>query len=162
MEYPMSRLMLVLSFFSILSSSAFAREIRSDREAAQANLARVVQLVTLVAKPDLRVAVAVKDLGGSTDVSPTQRAFFTLYSKGEMFSTDAAFDLGPVFSVKSARRVSGGKYEVSVVAPDENGMPVPATWKIDAIAAITKLREVRCDDFDCDASRNFSASIDVN
>lgn len=157
----MSRLMFVLMAVSLLSSSAFAREIRNDRVSSEANVARVVQLITLVAKPNIRVAIAVKDFGGSTDVSPTQQAFFTLYSKGEIFSTDAAFDLGPVYAVKSARRVSGGKYEVSVVAGDENGMPTPVTWRIDAVAAITKLGEVRCDDFDCEASRNFSASIDV-
>ncbi len=93
---------------SLISATAMATEIRSSDANAQVNIARLVKLVNLVSKPNIQVNIAVQDLGGSTDVSPTQKVFLTLYSKGEMFSTDAAFELADVISFESARRVEGG------------------------------------------------------
>ena len=146
----------------LAAANANAAQIQNDREKAQVNVARVTQIIPLVTKSDLRVSISVYDLGGSTDFAPTQEVFFTLYSKGEMFSTDAAFDLGPAFSVKSAKRISGGIYAVQAEIPNENGMPILKTLKIDAIKAITEMKNVRCDDFDCESSSKFKSSITVN
>ena len=79
-----------------------------------------------------------------------------------MFSTDASFNLGPVFSVKSAKRVSGGIYSVVVSVANANRVLVNKTLTINAIKAITDLRAVQCEDFDCDASTQFQSTITVN
>jgi len=144
-----------------LSFQAQATEIKSSP--AKANIARVVQVIPLVQKESIRISIAVKDLGGSTDVSPTQKVYFTLYTKGEMFSTDATFDLGEVYEVYSARRVSGGVYAVKVSAPDAETtmMPTDKTYVIDARKSVKEIQAVSCDDFDCDASKNFSSTINL-
>lgn len=145
-----------------LSFQAQATEIKSSP--AESNIARVVQVIPLVQKQNIRISVAVKDLGGSTDVSPTQKVYFTLYTKGEMFSTDATFDLGEVFEFYSARRISGGVYVVKVSAPDSETtmMPVDKTYIIDARKSVKEIQAVRCEDFDCDASKNFSSTIQLS
>lgn len=150
MKFVLSALML----FSSLSVSAAT--VASSK--TQVNVARVVKLITLVEKSDISVRVAVEDLGGSTDVSPTQKVYVTLYSKGEMFSTDASFDLGPVMSVEGAKRVGAGLYEIAIVNADLKKQ----TLKINAADAIVKIKSVNCgDEFDCEASTNFAASIEV-
>ena len=128
---------------------------------AQVPVARVVKLVNLVDKPHIQVNVIIEDLGGSTDVSPTQRAYFTLYAKGEMFSTDASFDLGPHFGLLSAKRKSGGVYELTFAPDLTTGGRAPVKRVVDARDAIVAMKAVRCDDFDCDASKNFKATIRV-
>lgn len=144
-------------------STSFAYDIKSGDKKAETNIARVVQLFNLVNKPQLIANVVVRDIGGSTDLSPTQEAFFTLYVKGEMFSTDAAFDLGPVFSVKSAKRIDGGIYETVVERYDyEKNQFRDVTLRIDAVTAIHAIKAVDCaGDFDCPASDNFETSISV-
>jgi len=147
---------LLLSLFLMLSLNAFAETVSSTKS-NQINVARIDKVVTLVDKAHIKVNVVVEDLGGSTDVGATQNVFFTLYSKGEMFSTDATFNLGPIIALKSAKRISGGIYQVNVI----DGEMKPATLMINAIDAIMKLKSFTCEDFDCEASSNFSASINV-
>lgn len=151
----------ILSFVLFLSASnGMAREIKNSEHTL--NIGRVVELVKLVNKTDIKVNVAVFDLGGSTDVSPTQELYFNLYSKGEMFSTDASFLIGSIYSFKKATRVSGGVYELEVIGVDsETSMPVDQTLVVDAQNAIVSLKNVKCEDFDCEASKNFHALIDV-
>ncbi len=144
---------------SLISATAMAKEIRSSDANAQVNIARVVKLVNLVNKPNIQVNIAVQDLGGSTDVSPTQKVFLTLYSKGEMFSTDAAFELADVISFESARRVEGGIYEIKVV--EYTNLLETVTYRIDARKAVTEIQNVQCEDFDCDASENFTSTVFV-
>jgi hypothetical protein len=160
----MKALIVLAAALSALPS--FATEIRSDRKSAQVNAGRVTQVIPLVRKTTsdfdgFHASITVVDMGGTTDVSPTQRAFFTLYLKGEMFSTDASFELPLVFHVKSAKKISGGVYQVVATMPDENAMPKTYTLTIDAVKAIRAIQAVRCDDFDCPASENFESSIDV-
>lgn len=148
----------ILASLILLSSfSVSAAKVQSTKENL-VNIARVVRLIPLVEKSDIKVSIVVEDLGGSTDVSPTQRVFLTLYSKGEMFSTDATFDLGSVISVATAKRVGAGVYELIVLNADMNKQVI----KINASDAIVKMKKISCDDeMDCDASTNFSAIIDV-
>ncbi len=141
----------------LVPSVAFAKTVKSSD--TKVPVARVVKIVELVDKPHIKVNLVVQDLGGSTDVSPTQRLFFTLYSKGEMFSTDAAFDLGPVFGVRSAKRKSGGIY---VFTLDDGFTGKTKTMTVDAREAIVAMKKVSCDDFDCAASKDFSATIEVS
>ena len=157
------KILMALMLMSAAIEASEMREVRSlvDKK-AMVHAARVVDLVKLVEKPGLQVNILVKDLGGSTDVSPTQELYFTLYAKGEMFSTDATFNLGPIYSFKSAKRKSGGIYEVKIEGLDSpNGMPVAKTLVIDAQEAIMDLKEVECEDFDCPASTNFQSKIKV-
>lgn len=142
------------------STSLMAEQVKSSK--TEVNVGRVVDLVKLVSKPDVQVNVVVVDLGGSTDVSPTQKLYFNIYSKGEMFSTDASFDLGGIYSFKKATRIAGGIYELVIEGSnDETSMPEAQTLVVDAQKAIVNLKKVQCDDFDCDASTKFEAAIEV-
>jgi hypothetical protein len=151
-----------LASLTLLSSTALmAKEIVNTRN--KVNVARVVELVKLVNKEDIKVNVTVTDLGGSTDLSPTQKLFFNIYQKGEMFSTDASYNLGAIYSFKKATRVSAGVYEIAVVGANaETNMPEDQTLIVNAEKAIVNLKNVRCEGFDCEASTNFKASISVN
>jgi hypothetical protein len=159
---------ITLSIVTLISFSAlasFAGTITVTSEDKTVNVARVVQVVTLVNKPSIMVNVSVVDNGGSTDLSPTQEVYLNLYSKGEMFSTDAAFKIADVLSVKSARRVSGGIYEVVVnglfVAGQQTELS-DVTLIVDAKNAVTAIQKVQCgDEFDCDASTNFTSTVEV-
>ncbi len=153
---------LLLTAVFLISFNAAAETVTSTRENL-IRVARVVKIINLVDKTDIKVNLVVEDLGGSTDVSPTQRAWFTLYSKGEMYSTDASFMIGEVFEVFSARRISGGIYEVSALVPSRVGsIPTSSTIRIDAARVITQLKNVSCEDFGCEASDNFSGTIELS
>ena len=139
-------------------------QIVNPKPSPAVNLGRVVQLFPLVRKPDIQVTVTVVDLGGSTDVSPTQEVFFSIYSKGEMFSTDAVFPLGSVFSVSSATRIDGGIYEIEILGADPvTSAPTKQTLRVDAQGAIVRLKAVDCGgEFDCPASENFQDKITLS
>ncbi len=141
---------------ALAPSAAVAKTVKSSD--AKVPVARVVQRVELVDKPHIQVALIVEDLGGSTDVSPTQKLFFVLYAKGEMYSTDAAFDLGPIFGLKSAKRKSGGVGELEL---DDGFTGKKKVIVIDARDAIVAMKKVSCEDFECDASKDFAAQIQV-
>lgn len=150
---------LVLVIFS--STALKAEQISSSKNSV--NVARVVKVVNLVKKEDIMVSFAVVDNGGSTDVSPTQELYFNIYSKGEMYSTDASFNLGYIYSFIKATRISGGIYEVEIEGVNINtSMPEIQTLVIDAQKAIVSLKNVQCDDFDCEISTNFKSTIEVN
>lgn len=153
---------LAIAALMLLSSTALmAGQIKSSKN--QVNVGRIAEMVKLVNKDDIKVNLVVVDNGGSTDVSPTQELYFNLYTKGEMFSTDASFNLGYIYSFKKASRISGGVYEVVIEGPnDETSMPELQTLVIDAQKAIVSIKKVECEDFHCDASTNFESTIEVN
>lgn len=154
----MKKLALAL-MVSLLPLAAQAEEIRSSDTSV--NIARVTQVINLASTPEIQVNVAVQDLGGSTDVSPTQTIYLTLYTKGEMFSTDATFEITTAFAFQGAKRIKGGLYEITVLGwNDERGL-VDVTYVVDARKAIVEIKNVRCEEFDCDASENFSSTISV-
>lgn len=157
------KILLVTLSALLLQTAAYARSISNlPHSESQVEISRVVNVIKLVEKPGLQVSIVVEDLGGSTDVSPTQVVYFTLYSKGEMFSTDATFKLGHIYELQSAKRLSGGVYELKYSGPDdETSMPTDKKMIIDAQEAILDLKEVDCSDFDCEASRDFKATIKV-
>lgn len=151
------KFLLLVSVF--ISLNSFAQSVTNTRSADKAVVSRIDKVINLVDKFDIKVNVTVVDLGGSTDVSPTQKAFFTLYSKGEMFSTDATFEIGQIFSLTSARRISGGVYEVKLVDSDMK----KTTLSINAVKAIKAIKTVNCgDDFDCEASAKFTSVINIS
>lgn len=142
----------------LLSLSSFAAPVKNTRTGDKVVVSRVQKVVNLVDKEDIKVNITLVDIGGSQDFSPTKEVFFSLYSKGELFSTDATFSLGQVFELKSSRRLSGGIYEVKFL--DENNRD--KTLRIDAISAIKKIKNVTCESVDCSASDKFSTTIDVS
>lgn len=145
-----------------LTGSLSAETIKSTRTRTTAEVSRVVELVKVYVRPDLQINILVKDIGGSTDVSPTQELFFTLYSKGEMFSTDATFKLGAIYDFKSAKKISNGVFEIFIGGVDfETTMPKNKLLIIDAQKAIDDILKVHCSDFDCPASKGFKTSITV-
>ncbi len=155
------KIALIALAMTLTSFSLSAATIESSKNTVSA--ARVVEVVKLVNKADIQVNVVVVDNGGSTDVSPTQSLYFNIYSKGEMFSTDASFDLGYIFSLESAKRISGGVYQLEITgANEETAMPETQILEIDAQKAILALKAVQCDDFDCEASTNFKSAISVS
>lgn len=116
--------------------------------------------------PRLNVSVVIEDRGGSTDMSPSLRAYLSLYQKGEMFSTDASFDLGGFFQVKSVKRVGAGIYELKASygdhTRDEGGYVQEGTFRIDASKAVNDMLAVRCpSDMDCSASEDFKSTVTV-
>lgn len=144
----------------LMSLTAQAEEIRNNDNIV--SIARITQVINLVTTPEIQVNVAVQDLGGSTDMSPTETVFLTLYAKGEMFSTDAAFEIGTFFGLKGAKRIQGGIYEVTVQDYVEREGLVDVTYVVDARKAILAMKNVSCDgEFDCDASEKFSSTISV-
>ena len=148
----------VLALTLAFTVSAQAETVKSAE--ASVSIARVVKVIELVNKPGLQVSVAVKDLGGSTDVSPTQEAYLTLYSKGEMYDVEATFLITNALEVKSAKRVSGGIYEVVVSVYEDTIKDV--TYTIDARKAVTDIQAVNCGgDFGCTASNEFKATVEV-
>jgi hypothetical protein len=153
---------LILSLMiALLPFAAHAREVKSEK--AEVSIGRVVQLFDLT-KPgsETRVSVAVHDLGGSTDMSPTQDVYLTIYREGEMFSTDAAFRIDGVFSVNGAKRRPDGRFEISAKGIRGEKYYADVIYVIDARGAIKALNDVDCGgDFDCGASENFSSSISV-
>lgn len=148
-------------FVFLLCASSSAKPLANVRP-ANAPVSRVVRVETLVDEVGkVRVAFVLVDLGGSTDVSPTQKVFFTLYQKGEMFSVDAAFDLGPVGSFKSAKRSGAGKYEAVVEVVTDRGEIKPATFTVDAGAAILAIKSLKCsDETACPEAEKFTTKVD--
>ena len=159
----MKKLLLPISALTLVSALVFttAAQAETVKSAdAQVSIARVVKVVELVNKPGLQVSVAVKDLGGSTDVSPTQEAYLTVYSKGEMFNVEATFLIAAALEVKSAKRVSGGIYEVVATVYEETIQDV--TFVVDARKVVTDIQAVDCGpEFDCAASANFKGTVEV-
>ncbi len=154
---PILTLNLVLGL--AFTVSAQAETVKSAD--AKVSIARVVKVVELVKKPGLQVSVAVHDLGGSTDVSPTQEAYLTVYSKGEMYDVEATFLITAALEVKSAKRVSGGIYEVVASVYEETIKDV--TFVIDARKVVTDIQAVNCQgNFGCTASNNFKGNVEVS
>jgi hypothetical protein len=146
----------------ILPVTAQAAEIRSTNK--QAKVARIVLVENLTKSPeDVAVNLVVEDLGGSTDMSPSQNVYLTIYRKGEMFSTDAAFLLMHAFSLTAVDRVSEGVYLITATIMDDEGHYVEnAKFRIDARKALADIKKVDCGgDFDCDASEKFTTKISL-
>lgn len=159
---------LMISLLMTFATTGFAKEIFSDNQEAMIHVARIVGLVNLGAEENLQtegdiyIKVIVVDLGSATDFSPTKKIFFALYRANEMFSLDAAFDLGNYTSFISAEPITDRHYKLIVHSiDDESSIGIAEEeYIIDASKAIQALQSVDCgDNFDCEAARNFKTSI---
>lgn len=129
----------------LLPSAALAETIHSLPE--NADISRIAGFYPLLDKPGLTVQAVVIDQGGSTDASPMQMLYLTLYSKGEICSTGASFNLGPVFSVQGAKRIEAGIYEIRTQAPD-NGIEnqKDMIFRVDARQATAGIQKAPCEE----------------
>lgn len=143
---------------------ATATDIASSDSDAMVHAARVTKVLHLGTIEDIEARLVVTDLGGSTDISPSQKLHFTLYRKGEMFNTDAAFDLGDYLKLTTAESISTGIFKLSMEnLDDKNGAMRKETYTLNAEEAIRALQKVDCgEEFDCDAATGFKASITFN
>lgn len=89
----MKKFLALVLLMGLLSTNLFAmvKNIRSSDKKVQVHVARVVKLLNFPKESGVVINIAVVDTGGSTDVSASKDIYFTLYKRGEMFSTDASF-----------------------------------------------------------------------
>lgn len=140
----------------------FAQAETVKSEKVDVNLARVVDIYHLnSAEKETQASIVVRDLGGSTDLSPTQEIYLTLYRKGEMFSTDATFRLDSVLYVTGVKARADGRYEVKAKGFRNDQAFADLVYVIDARGAVKAMGQVTCEDFDCEASENFATTISV-
>lgn len=150
----------LLSILVLLTSvSSFAEESvikNKEHKIEAARVADVVKLKTIKSQHgdlDIQVNIVVEDLGGTTDVSPTQVVYLTLYSKGEMCDVSATFELGRTFGLESAS-TQNGRYVIvlSDYLNDEVKEEMylgNTTYEVDATEAIKAIQKVNyCEDFD--------------
>ena len=149
-----------LSALFAFTSAAYAVNVVSQE--VSATVGSIVQVTPLVQKHGLQVFASVIDHGGSTDLSPTQTVYLSVYAKGEMYDTSATFKIADVLSVKSIRRVSGGIYEVVAVNYEAPAGIVDTTYTIDARIAVTAIQAIDCGgEFGCEASDKFQTGVEV-
>lgn len=154
------KLIILLSLSLRVINPLQAETLSSTRIKTSVEVSRVAELVKLTTTPDIQINLIVKDNGGTTDVSPTQQLFFTLYSKGELFNTDATFDLGLIYDFKSAKKISNGVFEVFIGGvDDETSMPSNKLLIIDAQRALKEISSVRCREHVCPESDKFKTTI---
>jgi hypothetical protein len=169
MKMALTRTFVLL--FALLATAATVRaESRrslttKDRLVSLGRVVKVVPLVDKMAQKGLAVNAIVVDHGGSTDMSPTQTVFLTIYQKGEMYSTDLAFKIADVMVFSGATRIRGGVYVLKTNEfEDKTGKMRNVSYRIDAQKALAEIQAFRCppeDDMDCAASARFASTIDV-
>ena len=152
--------MMTALVLALVSFGALAHAAPVASKKTKVELARVVSVVPLELSGDVQVSASLVDLGGSTDVSPTQKIYLTLYAKGEMFSTDAVFEIASILGLKSVRAVSPGIYEIVGTIYDETIHDV--TYTINSTQALKDMKAINCGgDFDCAASYGFKSKVYV-
>ena len=162
---PIKR-MLWLAFLLTFGSSEVVQAKGIENNKITISPARISKLVNLVDKPHIQVNIVIESLRGSTDLSPSLNAYFTLYSRNEIFTTEAVFPLGSYYEFISAERISGGIYQVTLMnLVDMASSMKKITYKIDARKAIVEMKKINCVmegggiDFQCDESTHFKSKI---
>jgi hypothetical protein len=132
----------------------------SDKE-AMVHTARIEKVICLADENGINVSMVIVDTGGTTDLTPTKDIFFTLYKRGEMFSTDASFRLGAFFSLQFAEKVQKGIYKFKAKSLNKDYREEEAVYIIDATNALKEIRSVTCgeEESGCAASKHFRTRI---
>jgi len=153
----------IMFLLSILSNTCMAKTIKSTRTGTAVEISRIVELVKLIERPDIQINITVRDLGGASEITPTQELFLTLYRKGDKFSTDATFNLGPIYDFKSATKIADGYYEIFIGGIDyQTSMPKNKLLFINAQQAIKEILKVKCEHLICPASDQFKSIITID
>lgn len=148
-----------------LSTSVEREFFKINSSKTAVNIASILNVVSLssldIDDGSIRSKVVVVDLGSASDLSPAQKVYFTIYRKGEMFTSQAVFDLGSYLSLMSVEVMGDNlfKMKVSNVNVDMPGI-TQESYVIDARKAIETIKKIDCgNDFDCERSKNFKASV---
>lgn len=156
----MKRGLLLASIICVFPAMAHADDSIAPSATIMLEASRVVRLYPLAEKPGLQVSMLLEDLGGSTDASPTQRLYLTLFAKGELCNYDAVYDLGVVYSAGKPERLSAGMYEIAAVIPTkEMSGQKDAVYRVDARNATMDIQKIPCREFDADSDAGFSTAI---
>jgi len=146
----------------LLSLSSMAHSLEINSKKVNVNAARIVERIVLVDKPEkaLHVQVIQEFLGGSTDLSNTGRVVFSISQLGEMSEATASFVISPSMSLISAKRISGGVYQVTYMDAREAGKvpfrSLEVTKTIDATKAVNDVLTA-CSEFEsCDVNTTIS------
>ncbi len=111
---------LLIGLLALGSLSAFAGTVIKSSDGKKINISTIERSIT-VDSSDGRLNVVEVDNGGSTDISsaaqPSQ-LLVTLFKDGEMVNLSATFDLGPIYSLKSASLKSKNKVAIEVEVKD--------------------------------------------
>lgn len=142
----------ILAALAVVAMSASAQAKTVVAEKIQISPSSVDQVVRLVDKNEpgsshKKLSIVVADNGMSTDVSPRYRVYMAYASLAEMGNLSADFLISAeVMKFISAKRISGGIYEVVVTEFNDNGFQ-DVTYKINATKMFSdekKMRE-KCD-----------------
>lgn len=111
---------LLMSVLAYSFSTFAAPVVINSTEGAQFNIATVERSITLDSS-DGRLNVVEVDNGGSTDISSAAEPsslLLTLFKDGEMINLTATFDLGRIYSLKSAKLIDKKTVAIEVEVKD--------------------------------------------
>ena len=131
-------------------ATAFASPIQSKN--IKVNPARITDRVVLAnveGNNGVLVQIIAEQLGGTTDVSNTHRIILAISQIGEMTEKEVSFEIGKSMGLTSARRLSGGIYELKYQDADlENTwFDMLVTKNIDARDAVMLVKNAPCAEF---------------
>lgn len=125
-------LLMLLAF----SSLAYSIEINSEK--IDVNPAKIIKHIVLSADEDkyLRVQVVHEFVMGSTDLSNTGRIILSISLLGEERDASASFIISETISLLSAKELSSGVYEITLMDANAETNNLTVTKTIDARKAI--------------------------
>ena len=134
----------------LFAASAFASPIQSKN--IKVNPARITDRMVLAnveGNNGVLVQIIAEQLGGSTDVSNTHRIILAISQIGEMTEKEVSFEIGKSMGLTSAKRLSGGIYELMYQDADmENTwFDMNVTQNIDARDAVLLVKNSPCAEF---------------
>ncbi len=134
----------------LIAASAIASPIQSKN--IKVNPARITDRVVLAnveGNNGVLVQIIAEQLGGSTDVSNTHRIILAISQIGEMTEKEASFEIGKSMGLTSARRLSGGVYQIKYEDADSEvtSSEMEVTKTIDARDAVNLVKNAPCSEF---------------
>ena len=107
----------------MMSLQCFAAPVEiSSTDGSSINIATIERSIT-VDTLNGRINIVETDAGGSTDMGSAMAPsmlLLTYFKDGEMINIQATFDLGSIYSLKSATKKSASKIEIVVEVKDIN------------------------------------------
>ncbi len=131
-------------------ATAYASPIQSKN--IKVNPARITDRVVLAnveGNNGVLVQIIAEQLGGSTDVSNTHRIILAISQIGEMTEKEVSFEIGKSMGLTSARRLSGGIYEIKYQDADMQNtwLDMNVTKNIDARDSVLLVKNAPCAEF---------------
>jgi len=153
-------IVLVLAFSNV-DASALTREIVSlPKESARIDVYRVADSIILGEnkQKDITVRLVSAYLGKSSDMSPRYMLYITYFHGGEINNSKTAFELGPIWELRSTQKLDKGIYKIQVVKLGKHANPEEASWIVDTVQVFTDDRVLKKEEFD---DPYFSSKIKV-